>query len=106
MIRCYLQDIMNEHVDILLPWISAAIWALRLLTLQQLIDIFLKRNKSSEARFKENKAKLVAFFKVHDPVRISEASALLNEYLGNESLLFVKLKSIYTKPSRVVLKSE
>jgi hypothetical protein len=50
---------------------------LRVLTFEKLLFTLLFPRKSHETRLGENKSKLVQFFEIHDPARISEAEKLL-----------------------------
>ncbi|CAK4133202.1 unnamed protein product [Aphanomyces euteiches] len=88
-------------------YINGVVLVARILSFERLVSHVIFPRISYEARLQENKRKLEKFFSVHDKARVSEAEALLHEYMGNEQLLFVKLRRAYLArqpPTRVVLK--
>ncbi|KAH9116768.1 hypothetical protein AeMF1_009338 [Aphanomyces euteiches] len=88
-------------------YIDGVVLVTRILSFERLVSHVIFPRISYEARLQENKRKLEKFFSVHDKARVSEAEALLHEYMGNEQLLFVKLRRAYLArqpPTRVVLK--
>ncbi|TMW63476.1 hypothetical protein Poli38472_002417 [Pythium oligandrum] len=52
---------------------------------------------TSLSRLRQHRHQLRQFFKQHDPQYVSMVDRLLDEYMGNEPLLFARLRNIYRR---------